>query len=422
MTLDITDQKLECIVSEHIELSDHYLKQNDLSSETKSLISEFRSRDTIEMAFRNTKKLKISQLFQYIYQGNKYDRHWSLKLIKRILEESISVMKKNAKNIYRSIKGFLVKIEVIVERFLAKIIAMILPVRLMRSKQLFDIWEKRGYHVTPVHFYEPIPDTRELPGDLWTRQSELLGIQINDQNILDRLLHFMNQYRQEYTAFPTNQTDIPHQFYINNGAFVSVDAEILYCIIRDFKPRRVIEIGSGNTTYLAAQAMETNRKEDPLHNCHLTAIEPYPVSVLKQGFPGLTRLVEKPIQSIPLSFFDELDDGDILFIDSSHVAKIGSDVLYEYLEILPRLKKGVLVHVHDIFLPAQYPKAWIFSGRYFWNEQYLFQAFLLFNSAFEIIWPGSYIHHKYPDKLEEAFPSYYRQSTLPGSFWIRKTV
>jgi hypothetical protein len=308
-----------------------------------------------------------------------------------------------------------------VNRFLATVVAMILPARLMH-RQLFDTWEKKGYHVTPVHYSEPIPDTRELPEELWTRQSELLGIQIKDQDILDRLSRFASRYRREYTTFPTNRTDVSHQFYIRNGAFVSVDAEILYCIIREFKPHRVIEIGSGNTTYLAAQAIEANRQENLLYNCNLTAIEPYPVAVLKQGFPGLTQLIEKPIQSIPLPFFDALDDGDVLFIDSSHVAKIGSDVLYEYLEILPRLNKGVFVHVHDIFLPAEYPKAWIYSERRFWNEQYLFHAFLLFNNAFEIIWPGSYIHHKYPDKLEEAFPSYNRQNTVPGSFWIRKIV
>jgi hypothetical protein len=313
-------------------------------------------------------------------------------------------------------------ISYLIKRFTANVVAMILPGRLMRNKQLFDVWENKGYHVTPIHFYEPIPDTRDLSEELWTRQSELSGIQIKDQVILDRLLHFANQYRQEYTTIPTNKTDIPHQFYIRNGAFVSVDAEILYCMIREYKPRRVTEIGSGNTTYLAAQAIEANRQENPSYHCHLTAIEPYPVAILKQGFPGLTELVEKPIQSIPLPFFDTLDDGDILFIDSSHVAKIGSDVLYEYLEILPRIKKGVFVHVHDIFLPAEYPKAWIFSDRHFWNEQYLFQAFLLFNNAFEIIWPGSYMHHKYPEKLEDAFPSYDSKNTMPGSFWIRKII
>lgn len=422
MTFDITDQKLERIASEHIGLTDDYLKQKEISAEAKSMIRELRSRDTIEMAFRTLKKLKIPSFLRYSFQGSKYDRQWLLKLIARILAESRLFMKKKIKGPYHWIRRVFINIDAAFQKILAKIIAAVIPARLMRNNQLFSIWENRGYHVTPVHFYEPIPDTRELSGELWSRQSDLLGIQIDDQSILVRLQHFARQYHEEYTAFPIDETNVPHQFYIRNGAFVSVDAEILYCMIREFKPRTIIEIGSGNTTYLAAQAIELNRQENPLYNCQLTAIEPYPVPALQKGFPGLTQLVEKPVQDLPLSFFDQLGEGDILFIDSSHVAKIGSDVVYEYLEILPRLNRGVFVHIHDIFLPAEYPKGWILSERHFWNEQYLFHSFLLFNNAFEVIWPGSYIHHKYPEKLEQAFPSYNRQNTLPGSFWIQRKL
>jgi methyltransferase family protein len=308
-----------------------------------------------------------------------------------------------------------------IKRWIVQILASFLPPRMMKSKKFFDIWEHKGYHVTPVHFYEPIPDTRELPAELWTRQSELSGIKFNDDRMIELLTRFVSCYRSEYQFLPANKTDIPYQYYLNNGAFVSVDGEILYCIIREFKPRRLIEIGSGNTTYLSAQAIRANRGDDSSYQCHLTAIEPYPNAILKKGFSELSELIEKPVQAIPLSFFDALSEGDILFIDSSHTAKIGSDVLYEYLEILPRLNKGVLVHFHDIFLPAEYPKEWIFKERHFWNEQYILQAFMIYNDTFEIIWPGSYMHHKYPGKLEEAFPSYDRRKTMPGSFWIRKT-
>jgi len=113
--------------------------------------------------------------------------------------------------------------------------------------------------------------------------------------------------------------------------------------------------------------------------------------------------------------------GDILFIDSSHVLKVGGDVQYEYLEILPRLKRGVVVHVHDIFLPGEYPNEWVREEHVFWNEQYLLQAFLSFNDSFEVLWAGSFMHRKHPEKLAECFPGYHPASCHPGSFWMRKT-
>jgi hypothetical protein len=190
-------------------------------------------------------------------------------------------------------------------------------------------------------------------------------------------------------------------------------------MIRYFRPGIVFEIGSGNSTYLAAQAILKN-KDETSHDCALIACEPYPNKVLRRGVPGLTSLRITPVQQVPLSEFTLLQENDILFIDSSHVLKIGSDVQYEYLEVLPRLNRGVLVHVHDIFLPAEYPKAAVRKQLCFWTEQYLLQAFLAFNDAFEIVWAASYMHFKYPERLEEAFSSYKRGETWPGSFWMRK--
>jgi len=118
--------------------------------------------------------------------------------------------------------------------------------------------------------------------------------------------------------------------------------------------------------------------------------------------------------------FKKLKENDILFIDSSHILKIESDVKYEYLEILPRLNKGTLVHIHDIFLPAEYPKKWIMKNYRFWNEQYLLQAFLAFNEAFDVLWGGNIMNISYSEKLEAAFKSYKKGKSRPGSFWIQK--
>ena len=149
-------------------------------------------------------------------------------------------------------------------------------------------------------------------------------------------------------------------------------------------------------------------------------IDPYPNEVLKRGFPGLSRLIPEKVQDVPISEFMTLGDNDILFIDSSHVLKTGSDVHYEYLEVLPRLNRGVIVHVHDIFLPAEYPREWVLGEHRFWNEQYLLQAFLAFNESFEVLWAGSYMHLRYPEELETAFSSYRREETWPKSFWMRR--
>ncbi len=192
-------------------------------------------------------------------------------------------------------------------------------------------------------------------------------------------------------------------------------------MIRHFKPRKIIEIGSGYSTYLLAQAILKNKKENDGYECELVAVEPYPNDILKAGFPGLFKLIPNKVQDIPLSIFEKFRDNDILFIDSSHVLKIGSDVQYEFLEILPRLKKGVIVHIHDIFLPAEYPKESVLKKYRFFTEQYLLQAFLAFNDSFELLFAASYMHLKHPDKLEASFYSYEREARWPGSFWMRKT-
>ena len=304
---------------------------------------------------------------------------------------------------------------------IAHIASLILPVKIMKDKRFFHIWEKKGYHVTPVHFYEPIPDSRTLSNDIWLKQSQLVGIDVNEQRQINLLGEFSSKFKDEYDRFPSHKTPVPYQYYIKNGQFESVDGEILYCMIRYFQPRRILEIGSGYSTYLSAQAILKNKEENNDYDCELVAIEPHPNEILKAGFAGLSRLLPVKVQDVTLAEFEKLKENDILFIDSSHVLKIGSDVQYEYLEILPRLNKGVIVHVHDILLPAEYSKEWVLKYHRFWTEQYLLQAFLIFNDHFEVLWAGNYMHLKHPDKLQTAFGSY-KPDEEKGrkSFWLRK--
>jgi len=203
-------------------------------------------------------------------------------------------------------------------------------------------------------------------------------------------------------------------------SFGEVDGQVLYCMLRRFKPARMIEVGSGASTRLSAAAPLKNASEEPGRPaCDFTAIEPHPSPDLRAGFPGLTRLIERKVQDVPLETFAELRENDVLFIDSSHVLAIGSDVQYEFLEVIPRLRPGVLIHVHDIFLPAEYPRRWVLDGR-FWDEQYLLQAFLAFNDRFEVLWAGHWMHLNHPEQLRAAFNTYDPTLAAPGSFWMRR--
>ena len=287
---------------------------------------------------------------------------------------------------------------------------------LLNDRSLFPIYESLGLHITPNHFYQPIPDTRTLTAELFRRRSALAGVAVREEAQL-QLLAQLEKFSGEYNALP--REPVAGRFHLNNGFFESVDAEVLYALIRTLKPRRIYEIGSGFSTRLAAEACLKN-EADGAPRCELIAFEPYPHEWLAAGFPGLTALERVPVQSIPVDRFAALAENDILFIDSSHVLKIGSDVHYEFLELLPRLRRGVVVHLHDIFLPLEYPRQWVMEEWRFWNEQYVLQAFLAFNDSFEVLWAGTYLALERPDDLARAFASFRPGITYPGSFWMRK--
>jgi predicted O-methyltransferase YrrM len=296
-------------------------------------------------------------------------------------------------------------------------------------QRTFPLFQRLGFHVVPNRFNQPIPDTRTLKPSLWETPSQLVGVKMNETAQLRLLSELAGRYKAEWDCFPLEPI-FPSpargaaqgggQYYVNNRIFESVDGEMLYAMIRRHKPRRIVEVGSGFSTLLSAQAIARNTRDDPGYRCELIAIEPYPSASLR-SHTSLTRLIETEVQEVPLSLFTSLEPNDILFIDSSHVLRIGSDVQYECLEILPRLARGVLVHFHDIFFPSEYPPDTILKGYQFYNEQYIVQAFLSFNDAFEVLWGGSFMHLTHPDLLEAAFASYTTQPRWPGSLWLRRT-
>jgi predicted O-methyltransferase YrrM len=276
---------------------------------------------------------------------------------------------------------------------------------------------KYGFHVTQVHYYQPIPDTRGLPLSLWNPVGDLPAVDMRQEQQEQLLSEIVTKFKDEYTAIPEGASTQEFHYYLGNLAFEAVDAEMLFGLIRLLKPQHMYEIGSGFSTRLAADALRRNRADG--YSCRFIAIEPYPSAELERELPSDVELWRVPVQKVSLSEFESLGENDILFIDSSHVCKIGSDVQFVFLEVLPRIRPGVVVHVHDIFMPMEYPKQWVLDQHLFWNEQYVLQTFLSFNTTFEVLWAGQWMHIKHPDVLMKAFPSY-KTGVSPGSFWFRR--
>ena len=267
------------------------------------------------------------------------------------------------------------------------------------------------------HFYSPIPDLKEVKsneGGLWAPKKEMAGIDWNETAQLSILRNIFSKYVADID-FPLERLNNDPNYYYNNDQFPVLDAEVLYCFLRHFRPARMVEIGSGFSSLVTAQV----NREHLGNSLHFTCIEPYPVQFLRDGVDGISELMVKKVQEIPPEYFAQLESGDILFIDSSHVSKVGSDVNYIYFEILPRLKEGVLVHIHDIFLPDEYPKKWVLEEGRYWNEQYLVRAFLEFNSSFEIVWSAHYMGKHHGTAVTGAFTRYPRLGG-GGSLWLRR--
>jgi hypothetical protein len=289
-----------------------------------------------------------------------------------------------------------------------------------------SLFESMGFLLIRRHFYQPIPDRGDLSDDFYGTMSDMVGVELNESQALSFfeqvLPPYLEEFRNLFPCHPEQGKGAEPGFHLINGSFMAVDAHLYYALIRHNSPRRIIEIGGGNSSVLAAIACQQNLRKGQTET-RLTIIEPYPDKIIRNGFPGMNDLIESKVQRVEPAIFEQLVAGDILFIDSSHVLRSGGDVQYEYLEILPRLAPGVLVHVHDISLPKPYPKVYA-ENRLFWNEQYLLQAFLTYNSRFEVIWPGNYMMLKYPEKMCQAFPEFatmrnsFPQSE-PTSFWMR---
>ena len=226
----------------------------------------------------------------------------------------------------------------------------------------------------------------------------------------------VQKFYKYYDEIPFSDEKVKNtRYFFKNNWYSYTDAIFLYSIIRHYKPKQIIEVGSG---FSSAVMLDTNERFFD-NQINLTFIDPNTErlnSLLKESDKTSTSIIQKEVQSVPLKVFEKLNEGDVLFIDSSHVAKTGSDVNYIIFEILPRLKKGVLIHFHDISYPFEYPKKWVFGGMN-WNETYFLRSFLMHNSSFDIKLFSHYLHKKH-ESLFEKMPLCYNDKGC--NIWLEK--
>lgn len=270
----------------------------------------------------------------------------------------------------------------------------------------------------PGHFYSPVPDLGEVEerfSRLDRTVTKLADVNLRSEEQLLILQEYQGYYRElPFTEKPTDGL----RYHYDQGNFCYSDAIFLYCFLRANAPRRIIEVGSGYSSAVMLDTLATC----PDLETKLTFIEPHPevlLSILKKEDFAAIDIKEMKVQDVPCEVFATLEAGDLLFIDSSHVVKCGSDVQYLLFEVVPTLPPGVFVHFHDIFHPFEYPSEWVTSGRY-WNELYFIRAFLAYNDQWAIRFFNSYVGLTYEDYLREHMPLCLKNTG--GSLYVQRVM
>jgi hypothetical protein len=282
---------------------------------------------------------------------------------------------------------------------------------------LVTAWKRHLRYAPPGHFYSPIPnldEAREKEATIFGRTPEAIPrIDLAETSQLRLLDEFTTYYAE--LPFAANKTP-GLRYYFENSSYSYSDAITLYCMIRHARPKRIIEIGSGHSSCVTLDTNELFFSGE----IKTTFIELYPelfLSLIKPSDKESIQLLPNKLQDVDPGVFQSLEANDILFVDSTHVSRINSDVNRILFEILPALKSGVYVHFHDVFYPFEYPKEWVYEGRA-WNEAYALRAFLQFNSAFRIVFFNTYLEHFHRAFFEEHMPLCLKNPG--GSIWIQR--
>lgn len=270
----------------------------------------------------------------------------------------------------------------------------------------------------PGHFYSPYPDLKEMKRReqvIFDRSKrEIPGIDIREKEQLALLEKLAVHYKK--LPYEHKKKKKEFSYKLDHHAYAHTDAIVLFCMLLEYEPKKIVEIGSGYSSALMADV-----KKHFLPKLDITCVEPYPQLLhdLTTDAPKNSyKLVDKALWETPESVFTSLEAGDVLFIDSTHVSKAGSDVNQIFFDILPKLKAGVIIHIHDIFYPFEYPYEWIKETRA-WTEDYIVRAFLYNNDAYEILLFNNFLNIHHAKELDTFMPLTAKNSG--GSLWLRKT-
>lgn len=269
------------------------------------------------------------------------------------------------------------------------------------------------------HYYSPLPDIAEVRSRAKVLFRKDVDLRPSIDLRADAQYSLLADLAQYYNDFDWPEQPSPdRRFYLSNRYFGHGDAIVLYAMLRHLKPRRVIEVGSG---FSSALMLDTDERFLG-SRARFTFVEPFPqrlLSLLRGSDRKRIQVIQYQVQELPISLFQALEPNDILFVDSSHVSKIGSDVNFIFFDILPALRPGVVLHFHDVIWPFEYPEQWILEGRA-WNEAYLLRAFLQYNRHFEILLFNSFLGHAFRSFLEESLPIF--MNDTGGSLWLRRCI
>ncbi len=277
-----------------------------------------------------------------------------------------------------------------------------------------------GFDLVKRHPYSPVPDVGSLHEDVWTRRSALGGLQLDPEAQLAFIEGRLAPHIAAWSP-PRGRTATLNDFFLDNGTYGPVDAELLYAMIREARPARVLEIGSGFSSLVIGEALAANRADGAAGRHEI--VDPFPASCCYEmgGADALREVAElKEISAteVPLESFETLAAGDILFVDSTHTVKVGGDVNWLVLDALPVLQPGVLVHFHDVYLPWEYPRESVERHERYWGEQYLLQAFLAFNERFEVVLAAQLLTRDFGPRLARTIPS--TEGASPLALWLRR--
>lgn len=287
------------------------------------------------------------------------------------------------------------------------------------ARKIFTYLENIGWHLLGDHFYEPIPNTKYILEQYKDEPRSNLNIDFRFNESENLTLNILDEWGKSFYAVSTQ-----YGYEEKNYYFSGLDSIILYCFLRQNKPKQVIEVGQGVSTRVIIAALEQNFK-DSGEIANFISIDPYArFSNEEKETQVKCKIIREPLQRVPTSLFTELGESDFLFIDSSHVYKFGSDVEYQFENIYPNLNKGVYIHIHDIFSPYHYPLDWYIKQKRFWNEQYYLETMLRLNKLFKVIIPVNYLSRCSESlKVKSNLICNYENFKCKGSsFYIQKII